>query len=508
MHEILTVQLGSASNHLGAHYWNTQESYFTYEANDGNEKPAVDHDISFRAGVGADGSDTYLPRALIYDLKDNFGSLKQVNALYEVENPSQAGNRLQLWHGSTATQSTAPSISPSPYSQALDQGTTTPSLLTDSTVRYWSDYLRVYFHPRTLHQITIPGFRGPNQSPGGRLPGLFSNSALGDLGRSTQEKTSLWSSGEDIWAELDSSPDGFEGEALRSFLEECDLPQGIQVFTSINDAWGNVSIKAVERIRDEIGSKTSLWLWGLEERIDATAAARTQSALNTARCMFEMGPHVSMFVPVSAQHAGFGIGLHPWRVAALEAAAIESFSLPTRLGERSSGQALMVDMETQLDWSGRRKAAKLAFSTHEGADITLWGDQIPLAVTARQRVGHKTEHVFGKVECIRGDWEDKTLDVANGHGNGNVVRHMSSVPFPILDSYPTIFEQELADQRSLAVKTSLSVTDEVATRLRSLSILARRAAELSERETLSNGLEGLREEYVEGWEADSDEDDD
>lgn len=43
-----------------------QESYFTY----GDEAPSiVNHDINFRSGIGADGSETYTPRALIYDLK-------------------------------------------------------------------------------------------------------------------------------------------------------------------------------------------------------------------------------------------------------------------------------------------------------------------------------------------------------------------------------------------------------------------------------------------------------
>jgi hypothetical protein len=36
-------------------------------------------------GIGADGSDTYTPRALIYDTKTSFGTLRQTNALYEAQ---------------------------------------------------------------------------------------------------------------------------------------------------------------------------------------------------------------------------------------------------------------------------------------------------------------------------------------------------------------------------------------------------------------------------------------
>jgi hypothetical protein len=50
--------------------------------------------FSIQPGVGADGSDTFTPRALIYDLKANFGSLRRVNALYE-QNDDR--NNLNLW---------------------------------------------------------------------------------------------------------------------------------------------------------------------------------------------------------------------------------------------------------------------------------------------------------------------------------------------------------------------------------------------------------------------------
>jgi hypothetical protein len=59
-----------------------KESYFTYPPED--ESP-VDHDILFRPGIAPDGSDTFTPRNLIYDLKGAFGSMKKVGALYEPE---------------------------------------------------------------------------------------------------------------------------------------------------------------------------------------------------------------------------------------------------------------------------------------------------------------------------------------------------------------------------------------------------------------------------------------
>lgn len=73
MHEILTVQLGHGANHLCTHFWNAQESYFTYAT---DEVSPVDHDVHWRPGIGPAGEDTYAPRALIYDLKGGFGGMR------------------------------------------------------------------------------------------------------------------------------------------------------------------------------------------------------------------------------------------------------------------------------------------------------------------------------------------------------------------------------------------------------------------------------------------------
>ena len=64
MRETIYIQVGPLSNHIGAHFWNTQEAYFTYgtdpnstlgtgvDDNSNNESESfVDHDVSFREGV-------------------------------------------------------------------------------------------------------------------------------------------------------------------------------------------------------------------------------------------------------------------------------------------------------------------------------------------------------------------------------------------------------------------------------------------------------------------------
>lgn len=96
MREVVTLQLGNLANHTATHFWNAQESYFTY----GDSKPSVvDHNIHWRAGVGHDGSDTFLPRTVIYDLSSNFGALPKINPLYDAA-PSIDPCRDSLWYAS------------------------------------------------------------------------------------------------------------------------------------------------------------------------------------------------------------------------------------------------------------------------------------------------------------------------------------------------------------------------------------------------------------------------
>ena len=86
MHEIITLQFGQRANYLATHFWNLQESYFTYSQ---AEPTYINHDVHFRAGYGADGTETYTPRTVIYDLKGGFGTLRKYNALYELQQESE-----------------------------------------------------------------------------------------------------------------------------------------------------------------------------------------------------------------------------------------------------------------------------------------------------------------------------------------------------------------------------------------------------------------------------------
>lgn len=177
-----------------------------------------------------------MPRTVIYDLKGGFGSLKRINALYDIQDddPAQSSS---LWGGQAVVQKAEP-IEPSAYQKSLDAGLEPPQLTTDS-VRYWSDFNRVFYHPRSIVQLNEYDL----------------NSSIAPFER--------WDSGEELFAELDKEHDLLDRD-MRPFAEEADHMQGIQIMTTVDDAWGGFASRYIERLRDEYG-KTTVWVWGLQE---------------------------------------------------------------------------------------------------------------------------------------------------------------------------------------------------------------------------------------------------
>ncbi|TCD64574.1 Protein dml1 [Steccherinum ochraceum] len=144
MKEIIYIQAGNFSNFIGTHFWNAQESYFTYE--DG-EDSYVDHDVSFREGRTLKGEATFCPRLLLFDRKSNFGALD--DGLYgaDVGEDSAAAQ----WNG-TIDEIRRPPVSKSTYQSHLDDGEAVANN-DASEIRYWSDYGHVMYHPRTPQRL-------------------------------------------------------------------------------------------------------------------------------------------------------------------------------------------------------------------------------------------------------------------------------------------------------------------------------------------------------------------
>lgn len=131
-------------------------------------------------------------------------------------------------------------IQQNPYQQSLEHGLEPPPLTTES-VRYWSDFNRVYFHPKSIIQLNEYELN------------------------STLMPFENWGAGDELFNSLDKEHDLLDRD-LRPFVEEADQMQGIQLLTGVDDAWGGFAARYIDRLRDEYG-KTAVWVWGVEDSI-------------------------------------------------------------------------------------------------------------------------------------------------------------------------------------------------------------------------------------------------
>ncbi|KAL8858180.1 MAG: hypothetical protein Q9178_005357 [Gyalolechia marmorata] len=530
MREIVTLQLGHRANYLATHFWNAQESYFDYGVSE--EPSTIDHDVHFKAGQGPKGEDTFTPRTLIYDLKGGFGGLRKWGGLYDqgdADTHSQS-----LWDGSVVKQQDTP-ISQSAYQKALDEGLDQPPKLSPETVRYWSDFTRVFYHPRSIVQINDYELR------------------------STIVPFAKWDSGEELFGKLDKDHDLLDRD-IRPWAEECDQMQAIQIFASADDAWGGFASNYVESLRDEYG-KTPLWFWGLEnEAVQGQRATQLMRTVNTAHSLQAISTIASMYIPLAVPsytppYIGLG-GNSQWYVSGLMSMAVESITLPSRQKAGSVPRGLLADLEAALNANGNQRIAELQCSVVDPSTQHLKTKEVSQAVNDSRsansnmqnlvyedevekansrldmsfsigepsqtalslRQWERTNHVFSKIESIRGvAWTTRELDHEDESNSGKrrrlaslptVERYYNQRPYPLLDSFPPILIGPGRSNTAAAVHGSLSATSQMSKRTKGLQNIVSRMVNVAEREALSNGLGEIAEAYEEGWDSGSDEDSD
>ncbi|KAJ3557958.1 hypothetical protein NM688_g1196 [Phlebia brevispora] len=346
MREILYIQAGKLANYVGTHFWNAQESYFTY--GEGALDPIVNHDISFREGLSERGESTFSPRLLLFDRKSNFGSLSD---LYDAAEAHGSEELLSEWNGDVVEYRQDP-VPQSDYHARLDTERDTHGpedeqatpRADESRIRFWADYSRVFFHPRTIQRLPDP----PDWE-----------AAEGDWAKGIEEFNRL---------EEDSE---FMEETFRMFVEECDNLQGLQLVNE-TPTFGSFTHSFLTRFRDEFTKIPSLSLSilsGVDPRkIDVDDSPSLMKALNDALCLRSLSELSTMTVPLqnpSTWTAG------PWlrdltadlkdsyHASALLSTHIESATLPLRLKSPASS----TDMSTLcslLNWRENTSFASLS----------------------------------------------------------------------------------------------------------------------------------------------------
>ncbi|KAF8417116.1 tubulin domain-containing protein [Tirmania nivea] len=499
MHETVTLQLGHCANYVATHFWNTQQSYFTY--GEDTEPTPIDHDVHFRAGIGAGGIETYTPRALIYDLKGGFGTMKKVNALYDMDEGQTNKNRAAIWNDNIIVQK-EPEIEVHPYITSLELGTEPPPLTTD-TVRYWSDFNTLYYHPRSivqLYQYAVNSTLSP-----------FEN----------------YTDGRELFNSIDKEYDVLDRD-IRYFAEECDQMQGIQIFTTTDDGWGGFASEYALALRDEY-PKTELWTWSFERGEKVPMEKSIPRTVALANALSALMPLSSIYVPLVSPPINVPkfIEMDPtsqWHKSALLSTAMETVTLQTRMKDKALG-AKLADLSATLNPSGFRNIGLVSMTlptdstpagSHNGSMTTIDSAPKPHLVDLSWTGKSSEKRLFSIVKVSRGTMQvDSTPSISESSMLQVIPQRLvlscsgsvfdapfhTKLAYPILDSFPNIFAGR---KGSLPVVSSLRTSSAATETLRRVRDTVLRYAPLDDREDLYNELSGFLSVYEEGWDSGSD----
>ncbi|KAI9207328.1 Tubulin/FtsZ, GTPase domain-containing protein [Polychytrium aggregatum] len=343
--EIITLQIGHSANFVGTHFWNQQEALF---GDDGDQEPELSHDVLFRQGKSSHGDETYTPRLLALDLKGSLGSLKLMNEIYERDTRSDSWANGVDRHESDLhpknaflqhldeAQLPAPEQPPvQSYAKNLDQ-----------TVRVWSDFNRMFYHPKSIVQL-------PQYTHG-----------------SEEQPFALFSQGMEVMADADTYDDVID-ERLRFFMEECDALQGINVIADVGDGFGGIAASITSTLRDD-HQKLAITTFGVDRPLPPSATLKSVWAhnVNSAIALQKLSENSSLFVPLKAatpatldplgwsRYQRPNLNL-PYHWSAEIAAAIDTITIPYRLKKQSLA---MYDSVSVMNARGNLHLAALSMA--------------------------------------------------------------------------------------------------------------------------------------------------
>uniref|UniRef100_A0A060T9H4 Protein DML1 n=1 Tax=Blastobotrys adeninivorans TaxID=409370 RepID=A0A060T9H4_BLAAD len=375
MHEIVHFSLSSTANHTHAHFYNAQNSYFVYDDRQ-VKNSLVDPTVLFTMGKGV------TPRALIWDMRGGFGSMKRSNAVYDQENDSQ-GNAVPnsaVWTSDQVDKIVEQPVARHPYQQALDNWTpetqsSLHGLLSAKNTLYWSDYLDLYYHPSSL--LTLPDWEyHPTDYPKGRSRGAGESAFLD------------YSVGASQWEDMSNKGEYLDTH-FRPMLENCDVMSGLSITSEVDSAWGAFTGLMLAELREDYIPKTTIFTWAIHDN----AKLPMQRRVSRAQSVLPLVQNSDLYIPMGASPATMSnMGLDPssqWHLGALYNFPLESFSVLSslrKMDERLSMQALADMLQ-----NGTQRNICSAFAAIEDRTIDY-------SVSGLSGQGN---HVFSKTAVLR-----------------------------------------------------------------------------------------------------------
>ncbi|OJT12345.1 Protein dml-1 [Trametes pubescens] len=466
MKEILYIQAGPSANHVGTHFWNAQESYFTYGE---DEDPTVFHDRSFREGVT---SKVTLEGGVVEYRQDPIPK-----SAYQARLEAGESDELE------------------------DKDVTTDT----SNVRFWSDYSRVYYHPRSFQKL-------PDLAEWERAEGE-------------------WNASKETFEKHEHEHDIMDDD-VRFFIEECDGLQGVQLLSDCG-SFGGFTDAFITAFRDEHPKIPSLAFALLSSAsnilVHADEEQNAMKAINDALCMRSIEAMSTISVPL--QHPstwqrkewleGLNVDLRSqYHTSALLATHIESATLPLRL-KRS--QHDIASLSSMLNASGTLGISHLA-GRYPVPSAVVWSREterrlydLSAITEASAKSGNTRAAEYARLHVSRGFNASEYApyeDYFDARSPAPFSIH--ATPYPTPTSFPHISTSPSEKHRALSALTTSSATAPLlasyATLVQSCAdrradVIVRMGMEFDEMRELKDDLWALCDRYAgpdEEWKGEED----
>lgn len=274
MGEVINIGAAQFSGHVLTHLYNKQESHIPYKP---DQKLIYDNNV-FLSSAKVNGRTNYSPRSIIFDVKNGFGSLGR----YDYYDPQIDIQSLGL----EVINTTQP-LEKNLYQQGLDKGKSDSNLLSVSNTKFWSDYNKLIFKPRSLVLLDSWQIDNDYNTSNRFVPNMkFDKFNLG-----TEEFNNM---SEDV---IDN---------FRKLLEESDYFQGLQVSTELDNSWGGFTTNMISTIKDEFFNYTSnnkftIWVFGYLSPKFTTVDQKT----SRIQSLVELSRHSSVLFPLQRSSTNF-----------------------------------------------------------------------------------------------------------------------------------------------------------------------------------------------------------
>ncbi|KAI8978022.1 tubulin domain-containing protein [Pilobolus umbonatus] len=286
----------------------------------------------------------------------------------------------------------------------------------DKTINNWADYNKVYYHPRSINEISTHEMGNPITP--------FDNYTIGHKAYEENERES----------------DLFDTN-FRFFVEECDRLQGFQLITDVDTGYGGFTVGLLNEVRDEF-PKTPILTYGVSDSHAHHENEREKNKiiLNRSISLTQIS-ELSSIYEYSTYHT-----------SAIIAAGIESNLLPYRL---KKNPIAMADNINKLSWVRSTKLGYLSITlplpiSSNGYEDTLHNHTTKqlkptLSYLNYQPDGSKVD-VYAETYITRGlpnpvpsEYIDRIHENSKHDNDPLHDRFNVTTPFPVVDTYPRLF---------------------------------------------------------------------